>query len=51
MKGKCIRYEALEAVVDAGSTFKFEVDTTELILKLASMETDKLIHLKHVDSV
>ena len=36
-------YEALDAVVDAGITFNFDVDTTELMLKLASMETDKLI--------
>ena len=38
--------EALEAVVDGGSTFKFEVDTTELMLKLVSMKTDKLISFK-----
>lgn len=36
-------YEALDAVVDAGMTFNFDVDTTELMLKLASMENDKLI--------
>lgn len=36
-------YEALDAIVDAGITFNFEVDTTELMLKLASMESDKLI--------
>lgn len=39
-------YEVLEALVDGGSTFKFEVDTTELILKLASMESDKLISIE-----
>ncbi len=40
-------YEALEAVVDAGNTFKFEVDANAVMVKLVKMETKGLISFEN----